>query len=126
MINTSIVGGPVINPNPSLIPAVGAAASSFTPVGLVGDLLTTGYNIFANERQFNYQKELNNSIMQREDTAIQRAMADAQNAGLSRMQALGQTASTANYSILNNRHLLQMYLILTLDYVFLSLQVQNN
>lgn len=98
MINTSIAGGPVINPNPSLIQSVGAAAGSFTPIGIVGDLLSTGYNIFANERQFNYQKELNNSLMQREDTAIQRAMADAQNAGLSRMQALGQTASTSNYS----------------------------
>lgn len=96
MPNLSLLGGSVINP--SFVPAPSAPSVSSFPVGLVGDLLGLGYNIFANERQFQYQRELNSSIMSREDTAIQRAMADAQNAGLSRMQALGQTASTANYS----------------------------
>lgn len=52
---------------------------------------------FANE-QFNYQKDLNKTVMDREDTAVQRRMADLQQAGLSKWAGLGTSAQTASLS----------------------------
>lgn len=49
---------------------------------------------FAN-KNFEYQQQLNNQLMQREDTAVQRAAADYQAAGFNRLLAVGQPASAS-------------------------------
>nr|DAK50610.1 MAG TPA: hypothetical protein [Microviridae sp.] len=46
---------------------------------------------FAN-RNFEYQQQLNNQLMQREDTAVQRSMKDYQAAGFNKLLAIGQPA----------------------------------
>lgn len=53
---------------------------------------------FAN-KQFAYQQELNNILMQREDNAVQRRVADLEEAGLSRLNAIGQGASASPMSV---------------------------
>lgn len=49
---------------------------------------------FAN-RNFEYQQQLNNQLMQREDTAIQRAVGDYQAAGFNKLLAIGQPAQAS-------------------------------
>ena len=50
------------------------------------------------DRAFNYQADLNKIIMDREDKAVQRRMADLQSAGLSKWAGLGTSAQTASLS----------------------------
>lgn len=50
------------------------------------------------ENQAEYQKELNQLTMEREDTAVSRRMKDLENAGLSRLFAGGQGASASTMS----------------------------
>ncbi len=48
-----------------------------------------------NERQFQYQQDLNKQIMEREDTSVQRRVSDLQAAGMSKWLAAGQGASSS-------------------------------
>lgn len=50
----------------------------------VSDVANTIYGIYNNERNHAYQEELNNLQMSREDSAYQRAVTDAEKAGLSK------------------------------------------
>lgn len=96
----------------SLIALAGVlgAASIASAVG------TTAYNVSSNnwskkmqrevfdyqkmqdERNFNYQKDLNNQIMQREDNAVQRRARDLEAAGISKHLAAGSSASSTALS----------------------------
>lgn len=49
---------------------------------------------FAN-RNFEYQQQLNNQLMNREDTAVQRAVNDYQAAGFNKLLAIGQPAQAS-------------------------------
>lgn len=64
------------------------------------DLQSEAYNknLELQNRQFNYQKELNNTQMEREDTAMQRAVADYKAAGFSPLAALGSPAASSALS----------------------------
>lgn len=67
----------------------------------VGGLFNIGTgiaNYFQQKKQFEYQKQLNERIMQREDTAVQRRAEDLKNAGLSQTLAAGGAAATTSAS----------------------------
>ena len=61
------------------------------------DLANFAYGIYNNERNHAYQEELNNLQMTREDSAFQRAVADAEKAGLSKA-VVGSGASSSALS----------------------------
>lgn len=64
--------------------------------GAIPGALNTAYNLYTNKRDFDYQKALQQQIFQREDTAVQRRMADLQAAGLNPNLAAGSAASAGS------------------------------
>lgn len=62
-----------------------------TVIGGLGNL----WNAFTGERSYQYQKDLNNLQMSREDTAWQRAVADVEKAGISKAALTGGANSQA-------------------------------
>ena len=61
----------------------------------VSDIANVVYGIYNNERNHAYQEELNNLQMTREDSAFQRAVEDAEKAGLSKAVVGSGSGSTA-------------------------------
>lgn len=55
-------------------------------------------NLKLARESFEYQKQLNNLTMQREDNAVQRRAMDLEKAGLSKVLAAGSAAGSANYA----------------------------
>lgn len=67
----------------------------------VGSLISAGTGIYnsiqgnkLNREQFEYNKNLQNQIFQREDTAVQRRVKDLEAAGFSKWNAVGQSAGS--------------------------------
>ena len=75
-------------------------------MGILGDIATavgTGYNIFqgvknyqSQQENYAYQKALQQEIFNREDTSLQRRVADAEAAGLNPQLAISQGAGTGS------------------------------
>lgn len=72
-------------------------------MGLLGDIAggvlgaaNTIYNLYTNERDFDYQKALQQQMFEREDTAVQRRMADLTSAGMNPNLAAGSAASAGS------------------------------
>lgn len=83
--------------------AVASIVNDFLNTGI--SLFNTGYGVYQDQRnskfsqeQFDYQKALNQQIMDREDTALQRRVADAEAAGINKYAVAGQGASASNLS----------------------------
>lgn len=66
--------------------AISGAVSGITDIG------KTIYDIFTNERDFDYQKSLQRDVFAREDNAVQRRMKDLEAAGLNPNLAAGSAA----------------------------------
>lgn len=64
--------------------------------GLAGGIFKTGYDIWSNNRDFDYQKSLQEDIFNREDNAVQRRMKDLQAAGLNPNLAAGSAAGAGS------------------------------
>lgn len=62
---------------------------NLNPFDTIMNLFNTGYSIYQDQRNFNYQQELQNQFFQRDDNAMQRRMADYKAAGINPLVALG-------------------------------------
>lgn len=65
-------------------------------LGAIPGALNTAYNLYTNKRDFDYQKALQQTIFDREDTAVQRRMNDLQAAGLNPNLAAGSAAGAGS------------------------------
>lgn len=63
---------------------------------MIGNLGAMGYNIYSGEKNLQYQKQLQERIFQREDTAVQRRKADMIAAGFNPVLAAGDGAGSGS------------------------------
>lgn len=77
---------------------------SLNPIDTIGNLFKTGYSIYQDQRDFNYQKSLQNELFKRDDSAMQRKMLDYKTAGLNPLMAVSGSsgAGVSSAGVLNS------------------------
>lgn len=93
--------------SPYIVPRYNWIAAAVGAATALGSAVYNAWSQNANNKrqeawtreQFDYNKQLNNEIMQREDTAYQRAVADAQAAGLSPLVTAGTGGAGAGGTV---------------------------
>lgn len=68
-------------------------SSFFDFLNPISNLFSTGYRVYQDQRNYNYQKQLQEELFNRDDTAMQRRMADYQAAGINPLMALGSSGA---------------------------------
>lgn len=96
-IDTNFFGRETRNVGNRILQGVKKMLKGIASVGnMVGNLGAIGYNIFSGERNYSYQKDLQERIFQREDTAVQRRKADLIAAGFNPVLAAGDGAGSGS------------------------------
>lgn len=96
-----------INDSPYLVARYNWIEAAITAAGAIGSAIGNGISTYKNNmkqeawtrEQFDYNKQLNQQIMEREDTAYQRAVADAKAAGLSPLTVAGTGGAGSGGSV---------------------------
>lgn len=102
---------------------MGGAADFYNIASGIAGIVNTGYNLFTNKRDYDYQKALQQEIFNREDTAVQRRVADLKAAGMNPSLAMGQSAGAGSVVARSNTN--DVNFGSAIDYIAATMQAKG-